>query len=238
MKDEKTKASIIILHGWGLKGSVYKELAVMLQKSGHKAYILDFPGFGTEPLVNNHMVLDDYVAFLKKFIEKNKLKKPILVGHSFGGRVAIKYAWKYPEDTTSLILTGVPLIRHTTLKKKIAYICAVVGGKTLKMLPKETRAFMRKVLYASIGEWDYYKAGPLQQVFKNIIGEGLTFYAKDIHVPTLLVWGKNDKIVPASDIEKIKKYIPQATSVIVEGEDHKLPYLNPRLFFDAIKSSL
>lgn len=235
----KKKPPIIILHGWGLRGQNYKKLVDLLNKDGHKVFAIDLPGFGTEPLVHANMALDDYVVFLRKFIEKNKISKPIIIGHSFGGRVAVKYTWRYPHDVTSLILTGVPIIRHTTLKRKIAYIVAVVGGKIFKLFPKETKAFLRKILYTSIGEWDYYKAGPLQQVFKNIIGEELTMYAKGISVPTFLVWGEDDRIVPASDVYKIKKYIiPHAVTAIVEGEDHKLPYISSKNFIKAIKSVL
>lgn len=232
------KNEIVILHGWGLSSDKYQALKKLLEEKGHKVFDPDLPGFGTEHLVNNNMNLNDYVVFLRKFIEKNKMTKPILIGHSFGGRVAVKYAWRYKNDVSSLILTGVPIIRHTSIIKKVAYIVAVVGGKIFRVFPKDTQIFMRKVLYASIGEWDYYKAGPLQQVFTNIIGEELTMYAKKISVPTLLVWGENDSIVPASDIEKIKKFMPHAVSVIVEGEDHKLPYKNARAFFNAIKTIL
>lgn len=236
--ESKKKNPIILLHGWGLRWQNYKELVELLKKDGRKVFAIDLPGFGAEPLVNSNMVLDDYVVFLRKFIEKNKITKPILIGHSFGGRVAVKYVWKYPNDVASLILTGVPIIRHTTLKRKIAYIVAVVGGKIFKLFPKETKAFLRKILYASIGEWDYYKAGPLQQVFKNIIGEELTMYAKSISVSTFLVWGEDDRIVPASDVNEIKKIIPHAVTAIVKDEDHKLPYISPNNFIKAIVSVL
>lgn len=233
------KNEIVILHGWGLSGDKYGALKKLLKEKGYKVFNPDLPGFGTEPLVHANMALDDYVVFLRKFIEKNKISKPIIIGHSFGGRVAVKYAWKYRNDVASLILTGVPIIRHTTLKRKIAYIVAVVGGKIFKLFPKETKLFLRKILYAFIGEWDYYKAGPLQQVFKNIIGEELTMYAKSISVPTFLVWGEDDRIVPASDVSKIKKdIIPHATTMVVEGEDHKLPYISPKNFIKAIMSVL
>lgn len=238
-RTKKNKAPIVILHGWGLRGSTYKDLVSIIEKEGHFVYSPDLPGFGTEPLVHGNMMLDDYVVFLRKFIEKNKIAKPILIGHSFGGRVAIKYAWRYSKDLNSLILTGVPIIRHTSLKRKIAYITAVVGGKIFQVFPKETKMFLRKILYFAIGEWDYYKAGPLQQVFKNIIGEDLTMYAKSISVPTLLVWGEDDRIVSASDARKIKKHIiTHAATAIVEGGDHKLPYISPKSFIKAIQSVL
>lgn len=232
------KNEIVILHGWGLRGQNYKVLANFLENEGSKVYLLDLPGFGSEPLVNNNMILDDYVIFLKKFLDKNKIKKPILIGHSFGGRVAIKYLWRYKNAAKALVLTGVPIIRHVTIKRKIAYFVAVLGGFVFSVFPKETKIFMRKVLYSLIGEWDYYKAGPLKLVFKNIIGEELTTFVKNISIPVLLVWGKEDMVVPATDVLQIKKFIPHAKTVIVAGEDHKLPYISPKEFIKAIKSVL
>lgn len=232
------KNEIVILHGWGLRGQNYKELASLLENDGYKVYLLDLPGFGSEPLVNNSMILDDYVIFFRTFIKKNKITKPIIIGHSFGGRVAIKYLWRYKNAAKALVLTGVPIIRHVTIKRKIAYFVAVLGGFVFKIFPKETKIFMRKVLYSFIGEWDYYKAGPLQQVFKNIIGEELTSYVKDISIPVLLVWGEKDMVVLAADVLQIKKFMPHAKAVIVAGEDHKLPYVSPKKFIKAIKSVL
>ncbi len=232
------KPTIIILHGWGLKGSVYGKLIAILRKKDYKVFAPDLPGFASKSLVKDSMVLDDYVEFIHRFIEKNKLSKPILIGHSFGGRIAIKYVWRYPEDVSKIILTGVPVIRHQSLGKKLAYVAAIIGGKILRAFPIQVQDISRKVLYRSIGEWDYYKAGPLRQVFKNIIGEELIIYVKSIQIPVLLVWGGDDHITPFSDVEKIKKLIPYAQSIIVSNADHKLPYLKPQEFFAAVQSFL
>jgi len=232
------KPTIIILHGWGLRGNVYEPLALLLKNAGFSVYAPDLPGFGSEPLVNNAMTLDDYVAFVYRYIQQNKLAAPILIGHSFGGRIAIKYVFRHPDAVSKIVLTGVPVIRHQSLRKKIAYVIAVVGGRVLKTLPVKMQDIFRKILYKSIGEWDYYKSGSLRQVFKNIVSEDLVSCAKNLKIPVLLVWGENDHITPSSDVEKIKKLIPQAQSIIVSNTDHKLPYLEPKEFFAVAQSFL
>lgn len=233
-----SKLPIIILHGWGLHGGVYGELKKLLEKEGFKAFIPDLPGFGKEPLRSQTMMLDDYVGFVDEFLNANKIVKPIIIGHSFGGRVALKYAFKYPEKVTKLVLTGAPVIRSRVFKRKISYMVSIAGGQLFRFLPKTTKGFLRKLLYFSIGEWDYYKAGPLKQVFKNIISEDLVFYAKNVKVPVLLVWGENDRVVPVSDMKKIVKIIPHATFSVVKDAGHKLPYEKPVEFFKAIKPFL
>lgn len=229
---------IIILHGWGLRGTAYNELISLLKQQGCQAYAPDLPGFGSQPLWSKSMNLDNYVDFLKDFIEKNHILNPILIGHSFGGRVAIKYAFQYPQAVSKLILTGVPVIRENSFSKKIAYIAAIVGGKVFQIAPFRIRETVRKFLYFLIGEWDYYKAGSLKQVFKNIIEEDLVQYIKEIKIPIILVWGKNDTITPVRFIYQIEKITPLAKSIIMKNSGHKLPYENPLTFFKAIKPFL
>lgn len=229
------KHPIIILHGWGLTGSTYKDLLQVLWGRGFNVYSFDLPGFATEPLKNKSMNLDDYVEFVDEFIQEKKLIKPILIGHSFGGRIALKYAWKYPEDVSKIILTGAPIIRHISIKGKIGYAFAVSFGRVFSLLPKNVKEWVRKILYFAIGQWDYYKAGPLQQVFKNIINEDLTGYAKEVQVPTYLVWGALDRLTPVTDVERIKKLNSSIKSVIVKNYGHKLPYENPKEFVKSIQ---
>lgn len=228
------KTPIIILHGWGLKGSVYSTLSDLLKAKSYKVFSPDMPGFGSEPLQKKSMNLDDYVSFLKEFMKKNKIKKTILIGHSFGGRVSLKFAWRNSDLVEKIILTGTPVIRHISLKKKIAYLFAVTFGKIFSRFPNLAKLLFRKLLYFAIGEWDYYKSGPLKQVFKNIIQEDLLRYIIEIKTPIFLVWGKDDAMTPASDVEKIKKYNKLIQSKIIPNIGHKLPYENPNAFVDAI----
>lgn len=229
------KQTIIILHGWGLRASVYKKLEELFDKKKYQVFALDLPGFGEEPLVNKNMNLTDYVHFLNTFIKGKKLFKVIIIAHSFGGRIALKYSVEDPQIVSKLILTGVPVIRNISLLKWVMYNLIVVGGNVFKVFPYAIHSLIRKSLYFMIGEWDYYNAGPRKQVFRNIIGEDLIQYAKKIEVPVLLVWGEDDRMTPSSDVEKIKKFIPQAQSIIVPGVGHKLPYENPQVFYKAIE---
>lgn len=233
-----SKPSILILHGWGLSGAVYLKLARLLKREGFAVFVPDLPGFGKEPLRSQAMMLDDYVSFVDEFLKANKIDKLIIIGHSFGGRVALKYAFKYPQKTNKIVLTGAPVIRRRVFKRKISLVAAIAGGQLFRFLPKATKDFLRKLLYFLIGEWDYYKAGSLKQVFKNIISEDLVVYAKNVKVPVLLVWGENDKVVPVSDMKKIVKIIPHATFSVVKDAGHKLPYEKPEAFVKAIRQFL
>lgn len=231
---------ILILHGWGLSGAKYKNLKQILEQGGYKTFAPDLPGFGQEPLKNNSMHLDDYVDFVRTFIKNNihiKLhhaKKIFIIGHSFGGRVALKYVWKYPTEISGLILSGTPIYRDESFIKKIAYFLAIFGGKILNKFSNKFREKVRKFLYFMIGEWDYYNAGALKQVFKNIIGEELFGYLKTIKVPCVLIWGEKDVLVPVYNLQKIKKNIPSIYINIVQNAGHKLPYEKSEIFADKV----
>lgn len=230
--------SIIILHGWGLRGKTYARLEEILKKNGYSVFAPDLPGFGDEPLPSPSFKLSDYVAFIDDLLKKQKFDKPIFIGHSFGGRVSIKYAFTYPEKTKKIILTGVPIIREISFKKKIAFIAATLGGKVMKQFPLSFHNFFRKALYYWIGDWDYYKSGPLKQLFVNIIGEDLVQYITQLKVPVVLVWGKRDAIVPVSILDKVKKLVPNAEVVIMPDANHSPLRDNPEEFYEAIKPFL
>lgn len=231
------KKQIIILHGWGLKGDIYQELTNLLRREGFDVFAPDLPGFGKEKLKSQNMSLDDYVEFVRFFVKKIYPSKVIFIGHSFGGRVAIKYAWKYPKEVEKIILTGVPIIRSRSFLKKIYYYLAISGGFIFKKFPVNMKESLRKILYYFIGEWDYYKAGEKQQVFKNIIEDDLLKYIKEIKIPIFLVWGKDDNIIPLSNIKPIESII-NTKIVIVNNCGHKLPYENPTGFLNVVKKFL
>lgn len=232
------KTSIVILPGWKLSGMLYKNLVTLCAKQGYETYAIDFPGFGTTKLESDSMTLNDYVEFVYRFIQQHKMSSIIIIGHSFGGRVAIKYAMLHADSVRKLVLTGVPVIRHTSLKKKSAYLAAVLGKLVLKIFPNSWGKFFRKVLYFGIGEWDYYKSGNLKNVFVNVINEDLGDYVKRISVSTLLVWGEKDTFTPVSDVEKIMKMNKKIQSILVKNATHRLPIDNPETFFKAVRSFL
>lgn len=231
------KDTILILHGWGISGRKYHALENLFKKEGYPVLAPDFPGFGKELLRGTAMALDNYVDFVAEYLRKKKLKKVIIIGHSFGGRVSIKFSVAHPEMIKALILTGAPGIKHKLgfHKRMIMYV-SVVLGELFKYQPFSlAKNFIRKALYFMIGEWDYYKAGDLRETFKKIIAEDLRRYLPNISVPTLLLWGENDRLIPLSDGKKMQKIIPRSSLIVIKNAGHKVPYEQPNIFFKRVK---
>jgi pimeloyl-ACP methyl ester carboxylesterase len=171
--------------------------------------IIDFPGFGDSSEPPFPWTVSDYTDLLYKLVKELKIKKPIIMGHSFGGRVAIKYASMY--DVEKLVLFASPFNDNNdqlSTKTKIL--------KGLKRLPGMNKIgeFMKNF----IGSSDYKKASPtMRQVLVNAINEDLSNDAKKIVCPTLLIWGTNDEAVPVSEAKKLEKLIDDAALIVLPG---------------------
>lgn len=234
---------VVILHGWGVNGARYYEAKKILEKKGFVVFCPDLPGFGTNKTTKT-LTFEDYISFVWKYIQKvtktTKQKKIILVGHSFGGRIAIRFSSLYPELVKSLILTGASGIpQKLSVKKRIAVLATKVL-KPIFLIPPFSFAykFFRKVVYYSIGENDYYKAGRLSETFKNVYKISIVKDLKTLNVPTLIIWGEMDKVTPIKDAKVIHKSVKGSKLVVVKNATHKLPYENAQCFAQEILKSI
>ncbi len=157
----------------------------------------------------------------------------ILIGHSFGGQIAIKFSAQYPEMLRALILTGAAGIRHQpAMKQKVFYILAKIG-KIVFSLPiiNKFEKSAQKLLYRVAREKDYYEAqGIMKEIFKKVIKEDLTDDLKKNINPTLLVWGAKDGSTPLVDGRLMSLRIKNCVLKIVGEANHSLPYQYPEKF--------
>lgn len=228
-----TKPPIVILHGWNLSAKPYSHLAELLQKKGYQIYIPDFPGFGKNMNLPRVLTLKDYQDFLFNYLKNKNIVKPIIVGHSFGGRVAIVAACADPDEFSGLILTGVPGFLSVPTLKVYLFLLIAKAGKLLFKLPiiNKLSIVARRVLYKAAGATDYYRAeGMMRETFKKIIAQDLTSAMKQIVYPTLLVWGEKDNITPVWIGRKMTKLIPNSRLVVVSNVGHSFIYKNPDRF--------
>ncbi len=199
---------IILLHGWGQNIEMMKPLGDLLSKT-HKITILDFPGFGQSDDLITDWTIHDYTDMLKEFVNVLDIKKPILIGHSFGGRVAINYS--STESISKLILFGSPCIRKN---KKLSLKVRIL--KSLMKVPglKNIGEYMKKY----IGSRDYKAASPiLRKTLVHVVNEDLTTQAKQIDRPTLLIWGEYDDESPVDEAKELEKIIEDAGLIVLPG---------------------
>ncbi len=235
------KETIIILHGWGLDGKRFSSLADEFFKLGYRVFSPDMPGFGDEKSPQRPFALTDYADFLLNFYKKNKLFKAIIVGHSFGGRVALKFSQLYPSFVKALILTGAPGFTPIAKKKLTLFIAlAKIGGVFFHIPPFNLFAdAVRRWYYYFVGARDYFRAeGAMRETFKNIVREELVSSMRAVGCPTLLIWGRDDIIIPISIAEKMHGEIRNSKLLIVEDVDHGLPFREPQRFAADVRNFL
>jgi pimeloyl-ACP methyl ester carboxylesterase len=232
---------IIILHGWNLSGEKFSPLSDLLKLHKYPVFSPDLPGFGNNYELKKTLTLDDYVKFLQLYISKLGCEKVILIGHSFGGRVAIKYSVKNPEKVTLLFLTGVPGLPPVRKMKVMFFLIISKVGKYIFKFPllSPFEAIFRKYLYKGARAGDYYKAsGLLKKTFLNVINEDLIGYMKKLTVKTVLIWGKDDHTVSYKIAVKMSKLMTRSTLHVTEGENHRYPYSSPIKFYSIMKRYL
>lgn len=228
------KKAIVILHGWKKTGAAYSDLKALFEKKGFIVYVPDLPGFGNTKLPSQALVLDDYVEYLHAFVMRMKIHNMILIGHSFGGRVAAKFTAKNPKYVDKLILSGAPLIKQPLSLRKKMIVTAAKTGRTIFSLVHVDVKRMRKVVYYLLGEWDYYKANQLKETLRNILQEDIAPNLPFIRTPTLVLWGEKDTFVSKKVGKEIARRIPHASYKEITDGTHKLPYEDPKRFADSV----
>lgn len=200
---------LLFLHGWRSNKEVWQEIVNKVIKfSGYQVYAMDLPGFGKSSLpkrpldrlgtfhLENKNIgwnVGDYALLVKEFIEKENLSNVILVGHSFGGRVGIKLASQFPKLVSKLVLVDSAGFVYASEHKHLVSFLAKI---TKPFFAPKFMQGLRKSIYSILGSEDYLATPELQETFKKVIAEDLSEDMRHITVPTLIIWGEDDKDTP------------------------------------------
>ena len=227
------KRPLVILHGWNLSAAKFIPLSRELKKLGCRIYVPDLPGFGKNQKVEKPLNLSDYAIFVEAYLKKHKISKAVIIGHSFGGRIALKMAAAKNGNLVALVLTGTPgFLPLPKIKVLFFMLLAKIGGLffSLPIINRLDR-IMRKILYRTAGASDFYHTKEnMRQTFKNIVREELSPYLKKINTPTLLLWGRDDGIVPLSVAFRMSKTISRVQLQIINEAKHGVPWTHPEEF--------
>jgi pimeloyl-ACP methyl ester carboxylesterase len=206
---------IIILHGWGHNKTLWGNVANML---GKDVVALDMPGFGDEPLVKDDWGIPEYAKWVESKI--SKYKHVVLLGHSFGGRVAAEIASGRPSNVKGLILSGAPCIYRPTVYTKVKI-----------SLYKAVKIFIPNSIKGKFYSADLKEAGKLEKIFRRVVNYDQTEQLKKITIPTLLIWGENDNDAPLRLAHEINSLIKESELKIIENAGHNTFLDKPNLFY-------
>jgi pimeloyl-ACP methyl ester carboxylesterase len=224
--------TVVMLHGWGKSIHSLRPMGEALS-STCRVVLIDLPGFGLSPLPDEASNegggwdTSQYTARIKAFLDESGITSCVLVGHSFGGRLSVRLAARYPEVVKGLVLIGtpgVPRARPPLEQLKLTSIrTAVAIAKRIDGL-FGTRLFAH-YFAPRFGSADYKAAGDLRKTFVKTVNEDLREEAKKIKAAALLLWGADDR---EATVDQAHTY----QSIISDSELHVFPNKGHEPFSD------
>ena len=203
---------VLALHGWGRTGADFSRIL-----TGTDALAVHLPGFGPAPAPPAAWSSADYARVLAEAIEG--MGPLVILGHSFGGRVALRLAAAHPQLVSKLILTGVPLTRVTAPSKPTMPYRVVKALHRRGLIPESTMEAARQ----KYGSQDYRMAtGVMREILVKVIAEDYLEDSSRVTCPVTLVWGEQDKPAPLAAAERSLEFFPDATLRVVSGAGHLL----------------
>lgn len=230
---------LILMHGWGCNLTTVRSVAAAAAMS-HTVYNIDMPGFGSSPEPAEVWGVEEYTRLIEDFIAMEGLQRPVVAGHSFGGRVTILLASRN-ENVDSVVLIDAAGIKP---RRSLKYYFKVYSFKTSKKLAtliygKEKAQKRIDAMRAKRGSTDYAQSSPrMRAIMSRVVNEDLTACLPKIKVPALLIWGEDDTATPMRDAKLMEKLIPDAGLVSFSGCGHYSFLDNPGQFRAVLASFL
>ena len=194
---------VVFVHG--LSGStLWWARNVLAVAQRHRIYLVDLPGFGTMRRLRRRFVLAEAASWLSGWMEAVSLERAHLVGHSMGGYVSIRLAASRPELVSRLMLVapaGVPA-GHSMLGYLVPLLLAARLA-TPAFLPVLVRDSLR------MGPTTFWRAA------RDLLAEDVRRDLRKIRVPTLLVWGENDPLIPPTVGDLLRREIPDSRLLLL-----------------------
>ena len=231
----------VILQGWGTSYPLYDVVAKALLPK-YRVLQFDLPGFGASQEPPESWTVDQFTDFFIKLMKVLEIKKTVLIGHSYGGRMIIKMAAMddLPFEIDKIVLIDsagvmprrsfsqkVRVFRYKILKKILNFKPVYFWFSELIELWKSTQ-----------GSEDYRNASPVMKgCLVKAVNEDLTHLFEKNKYDTLLIWGDRDDATPLSDGKLMDTLMPASGLVVIPGTGHFSFAENVSMFTGIIKAN-
>jgi pimeloyl-ACP methyl ester carboxylesterase len=240
--------AVVFLHGWALSHHTYRRALDRLVRLGLQVYAPALPGFGgTADLPDDELSLAGYARWLDRFMTAAGIDGPVvLIGHSFGGGVAIQTAHDWPGRVARLILVN------------------SIGGSTWKRERGKVRSMRERPLW----DWglhvpaDLLPARQLTRLVPVIVGDALPNLVRNPRaiwrvahlargadlageleelkrrrLPVVILWGHTDQVIPGASLESLRAALGDPEVITVPGS-HNWLLADPKGFGEIITNVL
>lgn len=199
---------VLLLHGWGAGRKAMSGLFGFIKSCGRSVISIDLPFFGDSEMPPESWGVYEYAVAVKEFMRLINIEKAIILGHSFGGRLALILAADYRAAEKLILIDSAGLKPRRGIKYKLKVLRYKIAKKFNLKLKKS-------------GSSDYNALPPrMKPVFVRIVNTHLDKKLKKIDVPALILWGRNDKDTPMYMAKKFEKNIKDSGLVVLENAGH------------------
>ncbi|OEH92740.1 alpha/beta fold hydrolase [Bacillus solimangrovi] len=234
---DQKRPTLVLLHGFLSSLFSFRKL-IPLIKEHYSVLALDWPPFGLSGKVKNFTYRTDYIAaVIVEMFELLSIEKFVLVGHSMGGQVALKIASIKQEKCQSLILIAgsgymTKFPRKIKTATYIPFFPFILKGYLQK---KGVRGNLNDVVYNKKMIDDEMVKGYEEPFMKRGMLTGMTRFLRhreddlsskqlqNIHVPTLLIYGEQDEIIPVKIGQRLANDLPYSTLKLLPKTGHLIP---------------
>ena len=231
---------IVFLHGLMANKEQWSKMMEYFAIRGYHVIVPDMPGYGeSKEYPRECYSLDKQVELLRGLLERIGVEKINLAGNSLGGAVALSYTKKYKESVETLALLGgpaglgkwAPEIIEEFKKGKNPFIPLSIHefNKELELLfyrapklPQEVAAKMVSNYQSQQEKYEY-----IFNIFSMCLYNFAVDFSADFNIPTLIIWGYDDKIITVKDAVMAKDKIPGSKLIILKKAGHLLMIENP-----------
>jgi 3-oxoadipate enol-lactonase len=244
--DEGKGAPLVFIHGFPLNREAWaKQIPVL--KSSYRVIAPDLRGFGESETTGGTVPMSRFAADLYALLEHLGTGPVILVGHSMGGYVALAFAQAYPQLLAGLVLVGTKAgadseeaaatRRATTEQVRMEGVSMVIDAMAPKMLSAHRgdaamEADVRAIMASS------HPQGLIGALFGMAERHDAKNWLGEIRVPTLVITGADDLLIPPDESEALVQGIPGAHLRRIEGAGHLVAFEEPDAFNAALEDWL
>lgn len=243
---EGKQGTILMLHGFSATKENWLRFSTPLADNYH-LIALDLMGHGNSYAdLNQSYSVENQVEFVRQFTNKLSIQKLHLVGNSMGGAISSLYAANFPDSVESITLISpagvhdIPSLMDELLDQGVNPLIAKTTAEFEDVMAfvMEDQPYIPTAITKVEAEKAAKRIAINEKIFKDIRGDmhkGLDARFKDIKAPTLIIWGKQDRVINVKNIDKYARLIPDAEKLILEDVGHLAMLEAPKISAQALE---
>jgi pimeloyl-ACP methyl ester carboxylesterase len=249
---------VLLIHG--LPGTADDFDAVTPLLAGHRTIAIDRPGFGYS--TGDYVPFEQQLSTIHELLGALHISRPVIVGHSYGGAVALGFAERYPSEVRGLVLVDAAAAgtHPGSFDRLQAHLVKVLQLPVIRQVANATFGQLLLTVSAEQGDSEAFHPNPVVAAHRErvlainfthgnleaLAGERLAAGGvvdridrglSDIHLPAVVIQGEDDQLVKPLYGRRLARELPDAQLVMVSG-GHMVPYTHPSVVAEAVQSVL